>query len=460
MGLASRTPAGAPPLQRKPGGSVAAPGPNQADPVEDWMRVALRPDLHQTPILRKSAREIGYAETGRGAPPSTTGTTGRPLPTAVQAKMEDAYASDFSAVRVHEGEHVTAMGALAFTQSSDIHFAPGQYDPGSQRGQELLGHELAHVVQQGEGRVQATTQAKGMAINDDASLEQEADDQGRRAARGESVRDGAHGPLARSSGQPVVQGYFTTDEQQSPNIEIAAVRHYVHHVRPELRGEFESTVADHAHPVDLHDWVQAKLNLRMNDIYDWEDGLQAMETDAPDPHQGGAVPSTSSQPPQHQVISGHGRFNENYLESSGRRSKSATFKVPADVTIKMYTPDGAALDNAVANHIETGGTVSAGDVEMAMNDGASVQPVPTPYPRVFAAGADVINYTVTPPDRLSVSGAPYVVTAPKSLKTIVDELSGNGRIEIHYACCGSGFSDKAAFRDLFPGRGWYVRFKR
>lgn len=199
MGLASRNPAGAPPLQRKPEGSAAAPGPTQGDPVEDWMRVALRPDLHQTPILRKSAREIGYAETSpQGAPPSTIGTTGRPLPTAVQAKMEDAYASDFSAVRVHEGEHVTAMGALAYTQGSDIHFAPGQYDPGSQRGQELLGHELTHVVQQAQGRVSAGTQASGMPVNTDASLEREADVMGARAARGERAGLPA-GPAARSS---------------------------------------------------------------------------------------------------------------------------------------------------------------------------------------------------------------------------------------------------------------------
>jgi hypothetical protein len=36
MGLGSRNPAGAPPLQRKREGSVAAPAPSRCEPVEDW----------------------------------------------------------------------------------------------------------------------------------------------------------------------------------------------------------------------------------------------------------------------------------------------------------------------------------------------------------------------------------------------------------------------------------------
>jgi hypothetical protein len=31
----------------------------------------------------------------------------------------------------HPGEHVAALGAMAYTQRSDIHFAPGHYDPHS-----------------------------------------------------------------------------------------------------------------------------------------------------------------------------------------------------------------------------------------------------------------------------------------------------------------------------------------
>jgi hypothetical protein len=46
-----------------------------------------------------------------------------------------------------------------------------------------LPHEAWHVVQQRQGRVQPTLQAEGVAINDDASLEKEADVMGSKALR-------------------------------------------------------------------------------------------------------------------------------------------------------------------------------------------------------------------------------------------------------------------------------------
>jgi len=96
---------------------------------------------------------------------------------------------DFSSVRVHQGTQAEAMGAIAYTQGQDVHFAPGHYRPHSLSGQELLGHELAHVVQQAQGRVRATRQMKGLGLNDDDRLEREADAMGRAAAHGGTVRD-------------------------------------------------------------------------------------------------------------------------------------------------------------------------------------------------------------------------------------------------------------------------------
>jgi LysM repeat protein len=60
-------------------------------------------------------------------------------------------------------------------------------NPNTQGGQELLGHELTHVVQQREGRVQPTKQGKGIAVNDNPTLENEADVMGKRAAGGKAV---------------------------------------------------------------------------------------------------------------------------------------------------------------------------------------------------------------------------------------------------------------------------------
>lgn len=59
------------------------------------------------------------------------------------------------------------MQAHAYAQGSNIHIAPGQ--------EQHLPHEAWHVVQQKQGRVQPTLQMKGITINDDTALEQEAD---------------------------------------------------------------------------------------------------------------------------------------------------------------------------------------------------------------------------------------------------------------------------------------------
>ena len=108
---------------------------------------------------------------------------GRPLPDEVRGKMEAALGADFSAVRIHVGPEAPAIGALAFTVGDTIVFAPGQYDPSTPRGQQILGHELAHVVQQRAGRVRNPF-GSGLAVVNDAALEAEADRLGMRAAYG------------------------------------------------------------------------------------------------------------------------------------------------------------------------------------------------------------------------------------------------------------------------------------
>ncbi|HKX00818.1 MAG TPA: DUF4157 domain-containing protein [Bryobacteraceae bacterium] len=85
------------------------------------------------------------------APPVLSG--GQPLPETIRHQMETSFGADFSSVRVHHGQEATLLGASAFTRGEHIHFAPGQYDPHSSTGQEMLGHELTHVVQQRAGRV-------------------------------------------------------------------------------------------------------------------------------------------------------------------------------------------------------------------------------------------------------------------------------------------------------------------
>ena len=135
------------------------------------------------------------------------------MPENIQGKMEQSLGADFSQVSIHKDSgKAEQMGALAYTQGDDVHFAKGQYNPSTSKGQELLGHELTHVTQQKAGRVKATSQKKGVGVNEDTSLEKEADLKGRKAAnsKGETTQPvQAKSPATKqnSSGKPV-QGIF------------------------------------------------------------------------------------------------------------------------------------------------------------------------------------------------------------------------------------------------------------
>jgi hypothetical protein len=81
--------------------------------------------------------------------------TGRPLDADMRAFMESHLNHDFSRVRVHTdaraAESARVLNAQAYTIGRYIVFGTGQYAPESMEGRRLLGHELAHVVQQSRG---------------------------------------------------------------------------------------------------------------------------------------------------------------------------------------------------------------------------------------------------------------------------------------------------------------------
>lgn len=111
------------------------------------------------------------------------------LPPSVLGSMGNAFQTDFSDVRVHtNSSSALDLNALAYTKGNDIHFAPGQFNPNSLEGKKLIGHELTHVMQQRTGNVSSGFQAKGFNINNDKSLEKEADVLGEKAAKGQSVK--------------------------------------------------------------------------------------------------------------------------------------------------------------------------------------------------------------------------------------------------------------------------------
>lgn len=77
---------------------------------------------------------------------------GQALAEHTQTQMGQAFGADFSRVRIHTDARSDALNqslqARAFTTGQDIFFRQGEYNPESSPGQQLLAHELTHVLQQ------------------------------------------------------------------------------------------------------------------------------------------------------------------------------------------------------------------------------------------------------------------------------------------------------------------------
>lgn len=111
--------------------------------------------------------------------------------------MERMFGTSFADVRVHVRSDAAAIGATAYTQGCDIHFAPGVWSPDTTQGRRILGHELAHVVQQRSGRVRNPF-GSGVAVVHHPGLEAEAERMGLRAATCPIVAQEAAKPIQRA----------------------------------------------------------------------------------------------------------------------------------------------------------------------------------------------------------------------------------------------------------------------
>jgi len=82
---------------------------------------------------------------------------GGSLTEAARSFFEPRFGYDFGRVRVHTGAQAAelsrTLNAQAFTIGRDIVFGAGYYAPETAKGQQLLAHELTHVVQQSRMRV-------------------------------------------------------------------------------------------------------------------------------------------------------------------------------------------------------------------------------------------------------------------------------------------------------------------
>ena len=107
---------------------------------------------------------------GAGAP--------QPMSPQLREKFEPGFGADFANIRISRGHIPEELGVQAVAQGTDILLDEGA-------GMDVLGHELAHVVQQAQGRVES-----GFPVVENAALEHEADVMGARVASGLTAQAG------------------------------------------------------------------------------------------------------------------------------------------------------------------------------------------------------------------------------------------------------------------------------
>ncbi|NHZ72045.1 MAG: DUF4157 domain-containing protein [Aquificales bacterium] len=140
---------------------------------EDVQMKPFRPVLPHLPFLQQQEEDEevqakgnpmlagGELSGGVETAVSSAKSGGSPIANAVRKPMEQAFGADFSGVKIHADTQADSLNqslqARAFTTGKDIFFRQGEYNPASYGGQELLAHELTHVVQQGSAGVQRQT---------------------------------------------------------------------------------------------------------------------------------------------------------------------------------------------------------------------------------------------------------------------------------------------------------------
>ena len=128
------------------------------------------------------------------------------MPDNLKSGIEALSGVDISDVNVnYNSDKPAQLNAHAYAQGTDIHIAPGQ--------EKHLAHEAWHTVQQKQGRVNPTVQMKkNVPVNDDPSLENEADVMGQKALNYAPAGDQSSQLKKVSPSNTVVQAEAETPE--------------------------------------------------------------------------------------------------------------------------------------------------------------------------------------------------------------------------------------------------------
>ncbi|WP_254565429.1 DUF4157 domain-containing protein [Oscillatoria sp. HE19RPO] len=131
--------------------SPTSPDANGADAAVQ-RQLFPTPSIMRLTVQRREATETGEASSDLESSISQAKGSGTPLGEPIRRQMEGAFGADFSGVKVHTDNTADtlnrSLSARAFTTGNNIFFKQGEYNPESSGGQELLAHELTHVVQQ------------------------------------------------------------------------------------------------------------------------------------------------------------------------------------------------------------------------------------------------------------------------------------------------------------------------
>jgi hypothetical protein len=105
------------------------------------------------PKIHRHTEGVAQIRTAPDLVTRVLSTAGEAMSTDTRSRMESRFGHDFSRVRIHTNaeaaKSAVAIQARAYTFGRHIVMGPGRYRPETQRGAELLVHELTHVVQQG-----------------------------------------------------------------------------------------------------------------------------------------------------------------------------------------------------------------------------------------------------------------------------------------------------------------------
>lgn len=283
------------------------------------------------------------------------------LPEPLKTNMEAMSGLALDDVRVHRNSsEPAALGALAFTQGAEIHLGAGQ--------ERHLPHEAWHVVQQKQGRVQATRQLKsGVALNDHPGLEREADIMGARAS---SIRVGGRLParapvrsgpvfqykpsVANPEGKlldvataaagdlaAVLNGFWDAGKKGkiTEAVSVAAVQ------RPDLMKAVSEEVAE-----DMVDRVLAKPKLLVEVIGDlWKQGGQAVKEALP-LELAKAAAADESVRAQLKALGGHRLVNA--VEGAKIGDAKAKELSKSALAIAKENIEGLTFDNALTDEFK------------------------------------------------------------------------------------------------------------